>query len=111
MKKRDKDKLTFLRNRINVARNREVPKEVKVTAEYLFKIGQMQGWRCNLSGRWLTFIKTGSKYDRTLTNCSIDRISSNRGYVHGNIQLVCWEDNNRKRTMSNYQYKKRMGYI
>lgn len=111
MKKRDKEKLAFLRNRINVARNRAIPKEVKVTAEYLFKIGQMQGWRCNLSKRWLTFIKPGTIYDRTPTNCSIDRISSKRGYVHGNIQLVCWEDNNRKHAMSNIQYKKRMGYI
>lgn len=111
MKKRDLEKLSFIKKRLNTARCRDIPKDINVTAEYIFKIGQKQGWRCNLSGRWLTFISPGTIYDRTPTNCSIDRISSKRGYVHGNIQLVCWEDNNRKRTMSNSQYKKRMGYV
>ena len=54
--------------------------------EYMMEIYNGQKGKCALSGREMTY-KRGC--GNVPTNISIDRIDSSKGYVKGNIQLVC----------------------
>jgi hypothetical protein len=57
-----------------------------LTLEYLEELWKEQEGLCALSGIKMTFeLKRG----RTHTNLSIDKIDRNKGYIIGNIQLVC----------------------
>lgn len=56
-----------------------------------------QEGKCALTGRTMVYdsLSTGPE------GVSLDRINSNKGYVPGNIQLVCVAVNNMKRRLSN----------
>lgn len=54
--------------------------------DYVLGIYDAQKGRCALSGVEMTHI---AGHGRVPTNISIDRIDSSKGYVKGNIQLVC----------------------
>ncbi len=56
----------------------------EIDKEYVLDIYKKQNGRCALSGEILTFHKNNLS-----SNISIDRIDSLKGYVIGNIQLVC----------------------
>jgi hypothetical protein len=61
------------------------------------KIFEEQSGCCAISGIEMTYL-AGS--GRTLTNISIDRIDSSRGYLRGNVQLVCDIVNRMKSNMT-----------
>jgi 5-methylcytosine-specific restriction endonuclease McrA len=96
----------FLSHRLSVAASRESPKEIRIDKEYATKLWLKQKGLCAISGKKMTIKKPGSISLRVPTNCSIDRINNNRGYIPGNVHLVCWQENNRKRTRSLKEYIK-----
>ncbi len=59
-------------------------KEFSIQKEYLFSLYEKQNGLCAISGEKLTFDK-----DNVSSNISLDRIDSAKGYIEGNIQLVC----------------------
>jgi hypothetical protein len=59
-------------------------KILNIDIDYLLEMYQNQNGKCSISGEELTFHKNNLS-----TNLSIDRIDSSKGYIKGNIQLVC----------------------
>lgn len=60
--------------------------DFNLTVEYLLSLWESQHGICALSGVPMTF----ERYQgRIPTNVSIDKINKERGYIIGNIQLVC----------------------
>lgn len=51
----------------------------------LFKMGELQGWRCAMTGIEFNFEKS----KKNLRYPSIDRIDSNKGYTLSNMWIVC----------------------
>jgi hypothetical protein len=74
--------LSYLRSK---ATQRNKNGEV-ISLDALELLWQMQGGTCALTGWPLTMELTKGVVQ---TNCSIDRINSDIGYVVGNVQLVC----------------------
>lgn len=66
---------------------------VDINKEYLHKLWDMQNGKCAISGIQMTYI---SNCGRIPTNVSVDRIDSKKGYIKGNIQLVCMAVNQMK---------------
>lgn len=58
-----------------------------LTVEYLMELHEQQGGKCALTGEELTCKLIYGK--KQWTNASIDRIVPAKGYVRGNVQLVC----------------------
>jgi secreted Zn-dependent insulinase-like peptidase len=59
--------------------------EVTITVDYLMDIFEKQQGKCALSGVEMTWHK-----GKILpTSISIDRIDNSKGYVEGNVRLVC----------------------
>ena len=54
--------------------------------EYMMGIYDAQNGKCALSGVTMTYQRGNGNVP---TNISIDRIDSNKGYIKGNVQLVC----------------------
>ena len=94
---RGKTLVQYFNDLLRQTRNRALRYEweCQLTGEWLAEMYQEQGGRCALSGREMTRIVGKG---RVLTNISIDRVDSSRGYVPGNVQLVCcivnWAKNN-----------------
>lgn len=53
-----------------------------LTLKHLLDVYKSQKGRCTLTGRRLT-------YDESANSVSIDRIENSKGYLIGNVQLVC----------------------
>ena len=71
------------------AKRRNLP--VDITADDVIAKYEAQAGRCNLSGEPLTHRRQElgmGRQDRYLTNISVDRIDSNKGYTLDNIQIV-----------------------
>lgn len=71
-----------------------------LTLDYLFQLWEQQSGICALSGINMTYTRFNG---RTHTNVSIDRIDPTKGYVKGNIQLVCMACNQIKSDMTDSQ--------
>lgn len=56
----------------------------EIDKNYVISIFEKQNGKCAISGETLTFHKNNLS-----TNISLDRIDSSKGYIEGNIQLVC----------------------
>ncbi len=69
----------------------------KITHQFLMLLYARQGGRCALSGVPMTTI---AEKGHVLTNVSIDRIDSSKGYFEENIQLVCHIVNLMKHNMT-----------
>lgn len=68
-----------------------------ITLEYLLDLWNEQKGTCALSGVPMTYeLKTG----RTPTNLSLDKIDREKGYIIGNVQLVCMACNQIKSDLS-----------
>ena len=65
-----------------------VPLEVTVTMEEAWELFLKQDRRCKLSGVKLWFPKDNTKENKTVSNASLDRVDSSRGYTNDNIQWV-----------------------
>jgi hypothetical protein len=62
--------------------------EFSVTAEYVVSIARAQGMRCALTRAPFSMDTAGPFEDRPYAP-SIDRIDCKRGYVEGNVRIVC----------------------
>ena len=80
-----------------LSHRRKATHEFNITREDLHKIYDKQKGICAYSGVKMTNIKDGTGYH--LTNVSIDRIDNTKGYVKGNISLVCLACNMMKYTL------------
>lgn len=76
----------FLSGALNHAAKRKLHLGFDLDLKYLLDLYDSQQGRCALSGVPMTY-RAG--VGRTSTNISIDRIDSRRGYLRGNVQLVC----------------------
>ena len=88
-----------LRWRLLSARDRakKLNIEFNLTLDYIKELWDNQNGKCALSNINMTFLL---KEGRVPTNVSIDRIDRNKGYIKGNIQLVCMACNQIKSDLS-----------
>lgn len=97
------ERLKFIRQNMARAANRgELSQDIQVSVDYVYDVGERQGWECALSGHPLEFTRGGTMWGGKWCNpksCTIDRIDSTKGYVEGNIQLICWDVNCIKRDL------------
>jgi len=66
---------------------------------YMLEIYFKQQGRCKLSKKPLDF-KSGTQWMKNAYKASIDRIDNNKGYIKGNVRLLCHWVNNAKSTYS-----------
>lgn len=84
------------RNSTNVNPKRlAILNDVQIDLQYLFDLYDMQSGYCIVSG-----LKMSHEIDN-ICSISVDRIESNKGYIPGNIQLVCQWVNKAKGSHSN----------
>lgn len=68
-----------------------------LTLDYMLGLYDAQQGRCAISGREMTLTRGQGRVE---TNMSIDRIDREKGYIPGNVQLVCAFCNKLKGMMS-----------
>ena len=71
--------------------------EFNITVDYLKYLWNNQNGKCALSNLDMTYIFNSG---RIPTNVSIDKINPSKGYIMGNIQLVCMACNQIKSDLS-----------
>jgi hypothetical protein len=102
------NRLKFIRGNLTRAANRgEYSKDIAVSLDYVYGIGESQNWKCALTGLPLEFERGGTEWGGKWCNpnsCTIDRIDSSKGYVKGNIQLVLWKVNCIKRDLKDDEF-------
>lgn len=102
-----KDKLTFLRQNMARADSRGRAKEVAISIDHLWAIGESQDWKCAYTGTPLEFTRGGDfGYNTNPNSCTIDRIDSDLDYAEGNVQLITWQANCAKNAMTHDQFIK-----
>lgn len=84
--KRSSSAKVFISGILNHASKRKQHLGFNIDREYLFDLYEKQSGKCAISGVNMTFAAGNG---RVFTNISIDRIDSTKGYVRGNVQLVC----------------------
>tara|TARA_B100001093_G_scaffold519955_1_gene611684 strand:+ start:1222 stop:1617 length:396 start_codon:yes stop_codon:yes gene_type:complete len=75
---------------------RDEPWPIEVDVWYVYQIGVKQNWKCAIKGVPLEFVNNGKYWRGKKCNrevMTIDRIDSTKGYVKGNVQLLCCEAN------------------
>ena len=103
MNKKDKILLKLFKNKLYKAKNRPkykgggTPKKFDkdVDEYYLLRMWHRQKGRCKYSDLIMDYkpLKDGNRGTKNPKIVSIDRIDCNKGYVKGNIVLVCWMSN------------------
>ena len=77
-----------------------------ITIDYVMKLLKEQNGKCALTGWNLQFTRGGDfGYGTNPMGCTMDRIDNNKGYVPGNVQLVCWMPNKIKGELHDYEFK------
>lgn len=71
--------------------------EIDFDIEYLRSLWDKQNGKCAISGLEMTYEMFKG---RVPTNISVDRIDSSKGYIKGNVQLVCMAVNQMKNELS-----------
>ncbi len=100
-----RSKITFLRENLSRANSRDYAKEITVTLDELYEIGENQNWRCAYTGIPLEFTRGGSfGFNTNPNSCTIDRIWSSSGYIKHNIQLITWKANCAKNAMGHEEF-------
>jgi len=103
-KNRDKSPRYSMYQTLRHAKNRA---EVTITIQDLMDIFEKQEGLCALSGVKMTWHQ-----GKILpTSISIDRIDNSKGYVHGNVRLVCVAINAFKSTQTDgelYEFAKKL---
>lgn len=96
--RRTRSPRAFLQYLLAKARRRG---HTEIDVEYLLSLWEVQNGNCALTG-WPMSMLLGNGV--IPTNVSIDRIDSSRGYVVGNVQLVCRAVNIAKSDLSVDQF-------
>lgn len=73
-------------------------KDFNIDANYLKSIYDLQKGLCAITKIPMTTIRGKGK---VITNISIDRLDTKKGYIKGNIQLLCFSSNIMKQNCSN----------
>jgi hypothetical protein len=94
--KRSETPKNFLSGILNHAAKRKQHLGFDIDLVYIVRIYEAQNGKCAVSGVEMTYL-AGS--GRLQTNISIDRIDSSKGYLRGNVQLVCDVVNRMKQDM------------
>ena len=81
-------------------RSNKINREFDIDLEYVNLLWSRQKGICKLSGLPMS-MGVGTK-----NKVSIDRINSNKGYVKGNCQLVTWEVNQAKASLTQSEFIK-----
>jgi len=98
IKKINENPYTYLSNLYSHIKNKRARShEFTIEREHLYQIFDKQKGLCSYTGIPMTHIKDGTGHHNT--NISIDRYDNNKGYVSGNIRLVCLAVNMMKYTM------------
>lgn len=71
--------------------------DFNLTLDYIVHLYNVQNGLCAISGIPMTYQYGDDSAD---TRISIDKIDPNKGYVIGNVQLVCWAVNRMKWDMT-----------
>lgn len=82
------DKNNFLKRLLYGCKSRALQYKIPydLTLDYMIDVFDSQNGKCALSGLDMTTIRKSGKNP---FNASIDRIVPNRGYIKGNVRLVC----------------------
>lgn len=90
---------SFIKSLLSHSKSRSIKKgyDFNLTYNYLKTLYESKGGICSLTGIKMTNILGKG---RVATNISIDRIDSSKGYVEGNIQLICFITNIMKQDTS-----------
>ena len=103
------EKYTFLEQNLRRAQNRENAQIITINKYDLVAQGKIQNWKCALTGWPLEFVRGGTYWGGKWCNpmsCTIDRIDNEKGYVHGNVQLVTWFANKTKGHLNDSDFVK-----
>lgn len=100
---RGRNKENYLKHLLSYKRRYET-----ITLDNLIKLWDEQKGKCAISGLELTFTQSSGF---TITNASIDRINSNKGYELDNIQLVGSMINRMKTDLPQDEFIKLCGII
>ena len=81
---------TMLRRRWTSARWRSVRYSIEfgISFEYVFALADAAGWACVVTGLPFSLRRVGTRQSMPFSP-SIDRIESDKGYVEGNVRVVC----------------------
>jgi hypothetical protein len=79
---------------VTVSKTRYSAREVRgldfnIDIEYVMQLLEQQKGKCALTGWALEFTRGGSWDGKNPRGATMDRINSSKGYIRGNIQLVC----------------------
>ena len=99
---RTKDKYSPFRYYVRKAKQR--PKDCNITVEYLYELWHKQEGKCAFTG--MPLVLYDDKVHDYITQASLDRIDSNKGYVKGNVQFVSTCLNFAKSNMSDEQFRR-----
>ena len=62
--------------------------EISIDKEFLKRLWEEQGGKCAVTGLHMTYFPRGQR-NATGLNGSVDRLDGLKGYVKGNVRLVC----------------------
>lgn len=92
-------------NMARASRRGEYSKDISVTLDELYKIGEAQDWKCALTGVPLEFTRGGSFINNSNPNsCTVDRDVNWMGYTRNNVQLTTWKVNSIKNHLSTREF-------
>jgi len=100
--KRSASPKNFISGALNHAAQRKQHLGFDIDLVYLLQVYDRQEGRCAITGVEMTYL---AGKGRVLTNISIDRIDSSRGYVRNNVQLVCDIANRMKQELTHNELK------
>jgi hypothetical protein len=96
--------VTVSKTRYSALNQREL--DFDVDLRYIMDLLKQQNGKCALTGWDLEFTRGGTYgYGTNPHGCTMDRKNNYRGYVRGNIQLVCWKANKIKGELNDDEFK------
>jgi hypothetical protein len=78
-------------------KKRNITKEFNINSEFLKKLYNEQEGKCAISNIDMQYPLKGKRNNYVI---SLDRIDSEKGYIEGNVQLVCWAVNQMKNNLT-----------
>jgi hypothetical protein len=95
---------------VTVSKSRYSAREVRnldftIDTDYIMDLLVKQNGKCALTGWDLEFTRGGDWDGKNPRGATMDRINNSKGYVKGNIQLVCGLPNNVRGSLSIEDFK------